>query len=416
MPSTPTQVIDRLTCQWDDEAANLVTSHENFGEVARHVEEEASDAESPILAEYTAAGGGDETLKAMTNFSAPELDALWALVEPAVTIAWTQGRGRKPSISGGKDALFVTLTVLKHFDTWQKHAIDFNIGMSTLEKMVHRGIRTIEPVLYPQLVARVTMAKQMGSGNAFSNYPHALYATDVKFQPAYRPSGRFTEKVYFSAKHKLYGFKVECSVAPPGLAVDVSDHSPGSCSDVTMMLDRMTVHRQMLRKEDTSGPEMGGEPTQFPDMWAVLVDKGYQGAGRVLRTIQPKKKPRGGTLDRDDLAWNRAVSSDRVLVENSFGRMCMIWKATNATFKWNENRFDSVGRLCTALTNFHVGLMPLRARDSDHYDMVLAKYQSMGDRVRTQRARAQRHYRMRQQLRSPSAPYTTRPSASQRET
>ncbi|KAG2789168.1 hypothetical protein PC129_g21573 [Phytophthora cactorum] len=67
------------------------------------------------------------------------------------------------------------------------------------------------------------------AGNTFTNYPHALYATDVKFQQAYRPSGRFTEqKVYFSAKHNLYGFKIECSVAPPGVAVDVFDHSPGS--------------------------------------------------------------------------------------------------------------------------------------------------------------------------------------------
>ncbi|KAG2786832.1 hypothetical protein PC129_g19196 [Phytophthora cactorum] len=33
------------------------------------------------------------------------------------------------------------------------------------------------------------------------------------FQPAYGPSGRFTEqKVYFSAKYKLYGIKIECSV------------------------------------------------------------------------------------------------------------------------------------------------------------------------------------------------------------
>ncbi|KAJ8525878.1 hypothetical protein ON010_g15249 [Phytophthora cinnamomi] len=116
MPTTADQVLDRLTRQWDDEVANLVASHENFGEVARNVEDEASDAQSPILAEYTAAGG-DDTLKAMTNFSAPELHALWALIEPAVTIAWMQGRGGKPLISG-KDAFFVTLTVLKHFETW----------------------------------------------------------------------------------------------------------------------------------------------------------------------------------------------------------------------------------------------------------------------------------------------------------
>ncbi|OWZ09797.1 hypothetical protein PHMEG_00017446 [Phytophthora megakarya] len=387
MTSTAAQALKRLTTQWDEETANLSSSHKNFGNVARHVEDESLDSESPILAQFVASGG-DDTLKGMTNFSSPELDALWALVESAVTIAWTQGRGRKPSVSG-KDALFITLTVLKHFDTWHKHAIDFNMAVSTLEKIVHRVLQTIEPVSYSQLVERVKMSKQIQEGNTFSKYPHALYATDVKFPPAYRPTGRFTEqKVYFSAKHKLYGFKIECSVAPPGVAVDVSDHAPGSRSDLTMMLDRLSIHRQMLKKEDDAVPELGGEPSQFPQMWGVLVDKGYQGAGRVLRTIQPRKQPRGGTLDDEDIAHNKAISADRVLVENFFGRI--------------------VARLCTALTNYHVGLMPLRARDTEHYDMVLSKYQAMG--------RAQRHYRMREQVRSRPAPYNTRVPASPRDT
>ncbi|KAG2804685.1 hypothetical protein PC116_g18357 [Phytophthora cactorum] len=75
VPSTATQVIERLNRQWEDETSNLAASHENFGDAARHVEEEASDPGSPILAEYTALVG-DDTLKGMTNFSAPELDAL----------------------------------------------------------------------------------------------------------------------------------------------------------------------------------------------------------------------------------------------------------------------------------------------------------------------------------------------------
>ncbi|KAG2767110.1 hypothetical protein PC129_g3506 [Phytophthora cactorum] len=41
-----------------------------------------------------------------------------------------------------------------------------------------------------------------------------------------------------------------------------------------MMLDRLSIHRQMLRTEDGSTPKIGGEPTQFPQMWAALVDKG----------------------------------------------------------------------------------------------------------------------------------------------
>ncbi|KAG2774282.1 hypothetical protein PC129_g23090 [Phytophthora cactorum] len=76
MPSTATQVIERLYRQWEDETSNLVASHENFGDVVRHVEKEASDSGSPILVEYRALGG-DDTLRGMTNFSAPELDALW---------------------------------------------------------------------------------------------------------------------------------------------------------------------------------------------------------------------------------------------------------------------------------------------------------------------------------------------------
>ncbi|KAG2790457.1 hypothetical protein PC129_g3099 [Phytophthora cactorum] len=139
--------------------------------------------------------------------------------------------------------------------------------MATLEKMVHRVIQTVEPVLHVQLVKRVKMSEQMEAGNTFTNYLHALYVTDVKFQPAYRSSGRFTEhKVYFSAKHKLYGFKIECSGAPPRVVVDVFDHSPGYTSYLTMILDQLSIHRQMLRKEGGSTPEIGGEPTQFPQM------------------------------------------------------------------------------------------------------------------------------------------------------
>lgn len=152
------------------------------------------------------------------------------------------------------------------------------------------------------------------------NYPHALYATDVKFRPAYRPSGRFTEqKIYFSTKHKLYGFKIECSVAPPGLAVDVSVLSPGSSSDLTIMLDRLHVHCQLLRKGGGGGggtPRDGrGADTVPPDLGGAR-GQGLPGSGRVLHTIQPMKQPRGGTLDRDDIARNMAILSDRVLVEN----------------------------------------------------------------------------------------------------
>lgn len=399
MTNTAAQAAVRLQRQMDDELTNLVSSHHTFGELARNAEDDEAECDAPLLSEFLSVGG-DETLRAMTNFSSSEFDSLWALVENEVMIIWTLGRGRKPAVAP-KDSFFVTLAVLKHFDTWFKHALDFNMTVSTIEKTVHRVIEIVESRLYELPVKPVVMADQQAEGHLFKNHPYALYATDVKFQPAYRPTGRFIEqKVYFSAKHKLYGFKIECSVAPPGVAVAMSVHHPGSTSDLTIMLDRVTTHRQLLKKGGEHLLGLDREATEFPGMWAMLVDKGYQGAGRVLRTIQPKKKTKGSTLDHVDLSRNKAISSDRVLVENFFGRMRTLWNATYLTFKWNENRFDSVARLCVALTNYHVSLMPIRAQDSGHYDMVLAKYLSMGDRALTQRAEAQRRYRVRQLARS----------------
>ncbi|KAG6969888.1 hypothetical protein JG687_00002937, partial [Phytophthora cactorum] len=50
-----------------------------------------------------------------------------------------------------------------------------------------------EPVLRIAFVVAPSMSDHCGNGRVFSNYPYALYAVDVKFQPALRPSGRFEE-------------------------------------------------------------------------------------------------------------------------------------------------------------------------------------------------------------------------------
>ncbi|KAG6954175.1 hypothetical protein JG687_00011938, partial [Phytophthora cactorum] len=66
-----------------------------------------------------------------------EFHLLWAIVEPKLTSQWVSGRGRK-SPTTPKDAFMMLLCVLKHYDTWQKHAIDFGYKCPTFEKMIHR--------------------------------------------------------------------------------------------------------------------------------------------------------------------------------------------------------------------------------------------------------------------------------------
>jgi hypothetical protein len=229
------------------------------------------------------------------------------------------------------------------------------------------------------------MDRQTEMHQLFDNFPYALYALDVKFQPAFRPGGRFGEQMrYFSGKHKLYGFKIECAVIRPGIAVHVSRHYPGSTSDLNICLKNLPVHQDLLRKteHEITARDYGERSSEYPGSWGVLVDKGYQGLPTHLRCIHPKRKPRGAELTHDEHDRNKRVSHDRVLVENYFGRLSTLWRVMFATFKWSEDKYDHLTRICVALTNFHAVLRPLRAQDSTAYAHQLSRYMSMAQRQR----------------------------------
>ncbi|KAH9103690.1 hypothetical protein LEN26_015222 [Aphanomyces euteiches] len=145
-----------------------------------------------------------------------------------------------------------------------------------------------------------------------------------------------------------------------GRYVDVSNHHPGSASDVTILMTRINKHRLMLTKteDDKKMVDIGEGSSAYPNLWATLQDKGYQGVDDAIRSIRPTKKPKNASMTRQELEGNNRVSSDRVLVENMFGRTCSLWKIAYATFTW-------VQHLVWALTNFHTSLHPLRAQDKE---------------------------------------------------
>ncbi|GMF80577.1 unnamed protein product [Phytophthora fragariaefolia] len=167
------------------------------------------------------------------------------------------------------------------------------------------------------------MEKLTISGNAFKNYPCARYACDVTFQQANKPTGNHNEaKRYISGKYPLYGYKVEVSVLPPGLAINFTKHAMVSTVDITLFREN-EFHVGDLQKRLDEGEIQDEGPLneQLPDDWAVLVDKGYQELATQYRAIHPKRKHRGVIqLTPSERQINDAISSDRVIVENYFGR------------------------------------------------------------------------------------------------
>jgi hypothetical protein len=205
------------------------------------------DSPSPVLDKFLQ-DAGQESIITLTGFTEIEFRLLYSSVQGEFTTKWNLGRGRKPQVKA-MDALLMTICVLKHYQNWDKHALDFGMKTPTFEKMVHKVLLLIEPILKEKYIKTVSMATQRQGGRTFRNFPYALYATDVRFQPGNRPSGRFDEqRRYYSEKHKLYGFKTEVSVAYPGVAVLVSGHVQGSVHDFTLFSSRIEVHRRYLCK------------------------------------------------------------------------------------------------------------------------------------------------------------------------
>ncbi|KAF0741542.1 hypothetical protein Ae201684_003225 [Aphanomyces euteiches] len=219
----------------------------------------------------------------------------------------------------------------------------------------------VKSVLVSQLVTQVHMKNQRESGLSFANHPEVLYATDVNDT---------------SLGSNINGYKPEGSVAMPGRYIDVSDHHPGSVSDVTIFMTRINKHRLMLSKteDDKKMIDIREGSSAFPKLWATLQDKGYQGVGDAICSIRPAKKTKNVIATRQEIERNNRVSSDRVLVENMFGRTCSLWKIAYATFTWSEETYDLVLRLVWALTNFHTALHPLRAQDKEFYSSVMARW------------------------------------------
>ncbi|KAE8891200.1 hypothetical protein PF003_g24632 [Phytophthora fragariae] len=340
-----------------------------------------------------------------TNFSEEEINMLWRVVEEHVVLRWNVGRGKKCKY-GGKDVMFMMLTALKHCGKWDVVASVFKINPPTFQKMIMKFTEMISPFVYARFVedtnTKWSMRELVVAGKTFSNFACARYATDVTFQQANIPYGLCEGRsIYFSGKHKLHGYKVEVSVLPTGKAINCTSHHPGHVSDIEIFRRNQAFHSQNMKKSEANKrlQDEGPLVTEYPDEWAHLADKGYQGLSSHFRAITPNKKQPGETLSIEQLEENDRIAHDRVLVENYFGRLTSLWAVASDKYRWSESSYDTLFRTCVALTNFHVHLNPLRSADGDSYSSYLGCLLSIGEDVIAKRKTSQKRYRNRREHR-----------------
>ena len=101
------------------------------------------------------------------------------------------------------------------------------------------------------------------------------------------------------------------------------------------------------------------ESYQLPVGSQLYQDMGFQGFevdGVVI--IQPKKKPRGGTLTDEEKEGNRRINSIRVRIEHTISgiKRCRIVK--DKLRLWREYIHDMVMETCCGLHNFRLRYRP----------------------------------------------------------
>ena len=75
---------------------------------------------------------------------------------------------------------------------------------------------------------------------------------------------------------------------------------------------------------------------------------------------------------------NNKIKNNRTIVENFFGRMKTIWGAAKLTFCFHDEQYSPYFKMCVALTNYHIRILPLCKEDGiiehNYYKRMTDKY------------------------------------------
>lgn len=177
-------------------------------------------------------------------------------------------------------------------------------------------------------------------------------------------------------------------------------HYPGSVADIEIFRQNKIFHEEASKKcvRDLPYNDEGLLDGHRDDFWAILADKGYQGAAEVLRVVHPIRVPLRGQLTPSQVEFNRKVCSDRIVVENFFGRMSSLWTVLSHKYRWNEGLYDDLFRMCLALTNCHVKNNPLRQADTVYFAGVRNRLRFVSnEQMEKRRAYQERSARLRRE-------------------
>ena len=251
-------------------------------------------------------------------------------------------KGRKRAYGGGSNGnikdprkkLFFILWYLKVYPTFDVAAYVFASSKSRTQAWAHKILPILEKTLKRKLVLpkrRINSVEEF-----FQMFPQDKEVMlDGVERPTMRSQKSKTQRKHYSGKKKRHTRKNLVMVN----------------SKKKILLITPTKHGKVHDKKLSDKNMLA---SHIPKEVSLLVDTGFQGLQKIHEnTFIPKKKPRGGLLTDDEKAWNRLISSVRIVVEHAIGGMKR-FGATSHVFR-NKNGLDDLFMVvCAGLWNLEL--------------------------------------------------------------
>lgn len=253
----------------------------------------------------------------MTGLRVNEFDGLVADVLPA----WQQmeaqrlyreqrqrevGGGRTSELDG-RNQMLLTVVWLRVYPTHEVLGYLFGVSDSSVSRVIARVLPLLEQA------GRDTMRmpdpgrkRRRSLDKLLSDTPELAVVIDSFEQKVQRPKAVEERDGWYSHKKRSHTAKSQIAVdEDSGRIVDVSDSVKGRTHDLTLLKQSELLAR-------------------LPEGVGGIGDLGYQGI-RDLHPLAacPRKKPWGKHKPRppEDVAYNRAFSQRRIIVENTINRL-----------------------------------------------------------------------------------------------
>lgn len=230
---------------------------------------------------------------------------------------------------GVKPKLGLSEQVLVALEYWREYRTYFHIGSSwgVSESTVCRIVHWVEEELMRSGCFRIAGKKKLVRGFGQPD----VVVIDVTETPIERP--KRGQKQFYSGKKKRHTLK--CQV--------IANQRTGEV--ICLFFGKGSQHDFKLFQ--ASGVNLHPETES-------LQDKGYQGIQKLHANSRlPVKKPKGGTLTKDQKATNRKLSRQRICIEH-INRRFKIFKILAERYRNRHRRYGLRCNLIAALYNYEL--------------------------------------------------------------